>query len=332
MMKVSQKAFWAGLAFCSLLPQAATASASGIPGEILAGIHQLGYATVTQGDIVRATGGGSNTQSLYHVTIPPAAAGATSRTLICKLLQHAEKKERQHLEGLTPFAQAHEAFVNSIPGAASNHALLATYQGGFHTGEHEYVFFEEATGESAFNAVVERAEQGYDWKGNSYTHMKRSWRYHFGAIGRATANFHLRYGTFDEESSSFRTVLHRDLHLSNVWYGRFSNLTSFIDYETMVQPAETKGNILIDLKRLFVFSREQLEPIIRERAKAAYFALHPRTSIFIDEATQRAADAYVAGRLDIVNDLFQAMAEGYTEAFATAGYHCDITTGRVTRR
>jgi hypothetical protein len=171
--------------------------------------------------------------------------------------------------------------------------------------------------------MIEWTQKGYSWKGLDRLNTKDHLTYAFSNVGRAIASFHLKYGCFHEETNTFYSVIHGDLHASNIFYDLWSNETTFIDYETMVGSCKIQRNISYDLARLFTFSKKEIRLHVREKA-GAEFVKSTGIINFLDEQNLAQKKTYIKERLVILDDFFNALQKGYTHAFIKAGYICAI--------
>ncbi|MBA3813027.1 MAG: hypothetical protein H0X26_00820 [Alphaproteobacteria bacterium] len=292
---------------------------------ILKCLHNAGYKTDGYTSIQPMRGVGSNTEKIYLIQL--GQEGGKETQLICKELK-GKKKEIENLEALRPFADEYEKFTESQPYALpQQHPILATYRGALKQNDREFALFKLASGESVFDLMIEWTQKGYGY----YSCMrpaaaKNKMSYHFENVGRATANFYLKHGKFDEEENIFRTMRHGDLHISNIFYNIYTNGTTFIDYETM----KTDEVINYDAYRLFSFSKDEIFPLVKERAGIEF--CRSRDVILLNKQAERERDAYIMERLTILDDFFYALEKGFTQGFERAGYICDTSTWQVKRR
>lgn len=276
--------------------------------------------------VEHCSGTGSNTNSVSQISIlglKDSKGRPIKKTFICKELKGV-KRERENLENLSAFVES----FNRPLGAQlweypSPLFSFATYVGSMSSRDEEYVVFEEALGQSVLDIAMEwslkdAGEAGLQKLG-----------YHFRKVGQAVATFHLEHGEFDADNEHFVSIIHRDLHLSNLFYGLWSNRTTFIDYETMATSLVSKGDIAIDLFRLFHFSREEIKPLVKEQAGIKF--MKGRTSIFLDEKAVREQSLFIDQHLRRLDSFFSAMEEGYVKTFAAAGYLVNIRNGKVTK-
>ncbi|OJW46607.1 MAG: hypothetical protein BGO67_04805 [Alphaproteobacteria bacterium 41-28] len=83
------------------------------------------------------------------------------------------------------------------------------------------------------------AQRGYEGGGQlNPLETKHKLSDGFSNVGYATASFHIKHGSLDEETGTFNSITNGDLHISNMFYNILSNKTTFIDYETMVYSKE----------------------------------------------------------------------------------------------
>ncbi|EKE09454.1 MAG: hypothetical protein ACD_16C00166G0001, partial [uncultured bacterium] len=265
---------------------------------------------------------GSNTQSISQVIVEKEGE---KRYFICKELK--ERKELKNLTTLEPFVVEYETSKKSQPNVfPPKYLSLARFRGSLSKKERDFVLFDEASGQSVFNLMIEWTQKGYDWAGLEPSDIKNHLSYAFSNVGRAIASFHLRHGEFDEATSTFKSITHGDLHTSNVFYNLWSNETTLIDYETM---ATSRKTIFYDVNRLLEFSRGETESLVREKAAEGFFKSYG--SLFLDKNAQEHQATYIKKRLTILDDFFSALKQGYIQIFKDAGYVVDINKQLVTR-
>ncbi len=288
--------------------------------DILESLHQAGYTKVVLQDIQQLWGTGSNTESVCRIRID-------QKPLICKELKGI-KNEQRNLEALEPFVSEYEKFKHSQPYTfPPDYPSLAKYRGALKGKNSDFVLFDLASGQSVFGLMVEWTQRGYGWHGLYPPNTRSHLRYAFENVGRTIANFHLKNGTFDLKSGSFETIVHGDLHISNIFYNLWSNETTFIDYETMANSNGAKRNIFHDVQRLLEFSKEETTARVREKAGAEFIKI--RNTYLLDEKAKKEQISYIRERLDILDDFFRALKSGYEGAFTVAGYNCDTKTCKV---
>jgi hypothetical protein len=300
------------------------ANASSLEDDILNALHRSGYPTVTRQHIQKIKAAGSNTDSVHLIRVE--SKGGKVKHLVCKELKGI-KQERLKLEALEPFVKEYEQFKKSHR-FLSKVLSIARYKGALNENNREFVLLKTASRQSVFDLMLEWAQKGYD---SCYSlessECKDTMSYHFNKVGCAIANFHLKYGVFNEEKGTFTTITHGDLHTSNVFYNIWSNKTTFIDYETMAR--EPNHGILLDTHRLFIFAKGETIPLVKEQAIERF--VRSRNIGVINKQTQVEMNAYINKRLTLLDDFFHALKSGYTQAFKSAGYVCDTDTGQVKR-
>lgn len=298
--------------------------------EILEALHQSGYAKAVRGDIQPLRGAGSNTQSVSLILVKQENREA--KRLVCKELKESNgvKNERVNLETLEPLVSEYEKFTDSQPRAfPPQYVSFARYRGELTGTKRDFVLFDEASGQSVFDLMLEWTQKGYGWSGLDPWHTKNKLACHFTNVGSAIAAFHLKNGSLDEETSTFSTITHNDLHGSNIFYDIYSNKTTLIDYETMVSSYNIKRDIYGDVRRLFDFSKGETAIHVREKAGEEF--ARSRRILFFDEKTSKQRDSYINECLARLDDFFNALKRGYVQAFTNAGYTCDLDSCKVKR-
>ena len=145
--------------------------------DILDALHKSGYPTVTHKHIQRIGGAGSNTESIHLIRLEQE--NGKKKHLVCKELKGI-KQERQNLEALDPFVTEYMKFKKSQPYVLPPQDVsIAQYKGALKENNREFVLFEEASGQSVFDLMIEWAQKGYDWKGLSPSDSKYSLSFHF---------------------------------------------------------------------------------------------------------------------------------------------------------
>lgn len=274
---------------------------------------------VRQVNIGRIGGAGSNTVSIRRVQVK--LENGEERNYICKELK-GMKREKQNLEALDPFVAEYETFKGSQPRSfPPEYVSIARYRG---TLKQDFVLFDQASGQSVFDLMIEWTEREYGWMGEDPQYVKNQLSYAFSNVGRTIATFHLKHGKFDEETSTFKNITHGDLHISNIFYNLWSNETTLIDYETLDRSPNT---IFIDVDRLLNFSKKEIEPFVEEKAAKKF--IETCTSYVLDEKGKVQKALYLKKRLDILNHFFTALKKGYAEAFMMAGYTLDFDRRQV---
>lgn len=227
---------------------------------------------------------GSNTQSVYCVTLD----GKTE--LICKELKEiSADRELLYLNNLIPFVAQYEEEIKALPSQfPSPLPSIAYYIGG--SPQHALALFKKASGQSVANMMLEWVEKGFDWRGLASSDTRKKLQGHFQNIGHAIGNFHLNYGTL-MDNGCFHSIVHGDLHISNVYYNTISNQTTFIDYETVFYSMREKRNIHTDIERLFRFSKKEILTAVQ---------------------TPKAHS--------MINIFFNSIQKGYIKAFQVGGY------------
>lgn len=303
-----------------------SANAGTLEDDILEGLHKSGYQTVGKNDIERIGGAGSNTDSIHLIRLEQE--NGKEKRLVCKELKGI-KQERQNLESLGLFVEEYEDYKRTQPYAfPPQDVSIAKYKAAFKENNREFVLFEEASGQSVFSLMVEWAIKGYD---SCYSMGSSECKYrlssHFENVGHTIANFHLKYGIFDEKTCKFTTITLGDLHTSNVFYNLFSNETTFIDYETMAKKSD--HSIFGDAYRLFTFAKDETIPHVKEKAGAEFCS--KRHIIVLNDQAQMEKDTYVNERLAVLDDFFHAIKMSYIQTFLNAGYVCNSDTWQVQR-
>ena len=294
--------------------------------DILNALHKSDYPTVSRKHIQAIKGSGSNTASVHLIRLE--REGEKDEHLVCKELK-GKKQERQNLEALTTFSTQYKQFKQSRPYQfPPQNVSIAMYKGTLTEKDSEFALFEKASGQSVFDLMVEWALKGYgSLNSMGPSECKSRLSNHFTNVGHAIANFHLKYGVFDEEKNTFTTITHGDLHTSNVFYDIISNETTFIDYETMACKSEKE--IFLDAYRLFIFSKNEAIPHVKEQAGAEF--CRKQNIYFLNEQLTLERNSYINERLKVLDDFFDALKIGYTQVFKNAGYICEIDTGKVKR-
>ena len=59
---------------------------------------------------------------------------------------------------------------------------------------------------------------------------------------------------------------------------------------------------------------------------------NPNRSFFLTKEEQKEREINIENRLKLLDEFFNSLAKGYTEAFEKAGYICDIRTGKVMKK
>lgn len=166
---------------------------------------------VRQVNFERIDGAGSNTVSIRSVQVKLETG--EERSYICKELK-GMKREKQNLEAIDPFVAKYETFKGSQPSLfPPEHISIARYRGVL---KQDFVLFDQASGQSVFDHMIEWTERGYSWMGEDPRYVKDHLSYAFSNVGRTIASFHLKHGEFDEEMSTFKSITHGDLHISNI--------------------------------------------------------------------------------------------------------------------
>ena len=82
----------------------------------------------------------------------------------------------------------------------------------------------------------------------------------FFAVGKALGFFHLKFmdwateavaGSVGNFKDFYKTIVHGDAHLNNIFYDKEKGTTSLIDIETMAYSLDKKYSISVDLERLY---------------------------------------------------------------------------------
>ncbi|MDI9634536.1 hypothetical protein QM565_01865 [Geitlerinema splendidum] len=275
---------------------------------------------VRQVNIGRIGGAGSNTISIRSVQVK--LENGEERNYICKELK-GMKREKQNLEAVDSFVAEYETFKGSQPRLfPPEYVSIARYRGAL---KQDFVLFDQASGQSVFDHMIEWTERGESgWMGEDPQYVRNHLSYAFSNVGRTIATFHLKHGEFDEETSTFKSITHGDLHIANIFYNLWSNEATLIDYETL---SRSPNNIFIDVDRLLNFSKKEIEPLVEEKAAKKF--IESCMSYILDEKSKIQKALYIKKRLDILDYFFAALKKGYEEAFTTAGYTLDFDEWQV---
>lgn len=283
--------------------------------DILNALRSSPYSGAHPTEIQPLNGAGSNTESVNRIIVKQTFKN--DKCFICKTIK-GKKKEIENLESLNSFICEYENYRKSLPPQFPPRSIfIAKYKGALYTSNQEFALFREASGTSVFKLMLEWSQNGYDWKGLDPLDSKNKLSYAFENIGYAIANFHLKHGVFDEQDNSFNSIVHGDLHTSNVFYDLWSNQTTFIDYETMAGFCNKKANISIDLSRLLKFSKDETVEYVKHLAGEAF--VKSRGIYFLNEKENEEKKLYIKTRLAILGDFFIALKKGYSQAFKEAG-------------
>jgi|GEM_PF-4400420 len=265
---------------------------------------------------------GSNAAKIYQVTINDSQNNP--QQFICKELKD-KKSEHSNLQTLSSFTEDYLNQTKDLYQAFRTYPAIARFKSSIC--DDNFLLFEHASGESVINIMKYFMSRDYGDQGNDVNYEKRKVLQHFTNIGKAVARFHLMYGEYNSSTKSFNTIIHGDLHLSNVFYDLVLNTTTFIDYETMANSLQVKKNSFVDVFRMLNFASKNLTSYIIERAGEKF--MRNRNVIFLDQHLSEEKSLFINAHLTKLDSFYNAIAKGYKDHFLQAGYTYNIFNGQV---
>ena len=138
-------------------------------------------------------------------------------------------------------------------------------------------------------------------------------------VGASIAQFHLANKI--ELDDEFKTILHGDLHLGNIFLEVEPGFRlTFIDYESVAGYLPSPTPVDWDLHRLFEFSLPGLMGRIIEAAKKNFYKDNDKDSLFLSKTEIDKRDTYVDTKLNQLNSYMKKITQGYNQDIGQHGW------------
>ncbi len=238
---------------------------------------------------------GCNSSGFYDVTLKGVPYFA--KRLNEKRLAKSGDSEQIKLQMLESFLDSYEK--DDTPGLPK----IVRYFGdvSFSTGAGDYsiLLFEQAKGIDLGNFMCETILKEFEDKWEERLAG-------FRTVGESIAKFHLKHRSPDE--SDFKTIIHGDLHMDNIFFDPSSGQVTFVDVESMeIAPKSTRleAQVLCDFKDAFNY--------LTARANQLYKDWLPKSSS--DNQGQISLQPY----WERYQRCAEALIDGYNDSLERAG-------------